>query len=128
MSLESRVNALESAQYTKADTWKLDDTNSKVRHLREELEREVANRQSLEFRYGQLEERFNVVENALNVECPGCSQSAGASVAHLPPLCVATVKTRRQRLSAWWHAWMLSIDRRIAARKVAEKVARGERV
>lgn len=100
MSVESRLSCLESDIYRKADSYKLDAAKSEIRALKSELETERYERQASEDRRREMDERLTAVENALTVECPGCSQAAQNGVCHMPPLCPATPRP------AWWRrAW-----------------------
>ena len=54
-NLESKISSLERDMYTKAATYELDRANSRIHSLEQELQRESANRQSLECRVESLE-------------------------------------------------------------------------
>jgi archaellum component FlaC len=94
MSLESKVRQLESEMWGKASKHDLDRAESTIRQMKSDAEHERGERQSLEERLRQAVERIDALENAVSVECPGCTEAAGSGlpVNHMPPLCAITPK------------------------------------
>jgi len=88
-TLSSKVRQLESEMWGKAPKHDLDSAERTIRQMKSDAEQERSERQSLEERLRQAIERIDALEQAVSVECPGCSKSSGsgASVSHMPPLC-----------------------------------------